>query len=225
MQGDVFTGIALPDYDDDEQPPYIQIVMHPCNMDIAGGRLRKRIVVSPVNSTTRLGDSAWLSRKKAMPLPSLLGAGKGDFLTDLTERISVRSSSLDLSHRVAALSDDGILLLQQRLIMCDTRLAAKLSALHEENRSVFAETELQEEWLDIALDGVPEGLLNSTRISAGEEFQDWLDQEIVLETPSEADAEPAEATKTTRRATLKTVSSHSSLRRDMYREARFRYKS
>lgn len=221
MQGDVFTDVVLPDFDDDEQPPYVQVTMHPCSMDTVGGRPRKRIMVSPVRPSTKLGSSAWRKRLKAMPLPKLLGPDKGDFITDLTERVSVRSIHLELSHRVAALSDDGILYLQQRLIMCDTRVPVRLGELLESNRAVFVETEIQEGWLEIAIDGVPDGLLESRRKEATEDFQDWLDEEIVTTTANSAEADGD--TKSTRRAALHVKTTHAGLRREAYREARSRY--
>ncbi|NRQ36619.1 hypothetical protein HII36_33005 [Nonomuraea sp. NN258] len=204
MQGDVFQDVALPDFD--EPPAMIQVVAHPCSMR-RGTILRSRMGVAPLNlQDGRIGKTIWKKNLRVMPLPELLGPGKLNYLVDLTERTSVKSERLDLTKRVATLSNDGILLLQQRVIMNDTRLLVPLDRLYEVNRHVLTETELQEDWADTALEGVSEGDIASALVKANEEFDEWLGA-----------GDPS------RRDKLRNPINHAELRREARREARSRY--
>jgi hypothetical protein len=173
MQGDVFSDVILPGLGNDLK--IAQIVMHPCNMR-RGASLVERITMIPV-VPHRVQSSDWTKRYRIMPLPQLEGADAGDFIGNMTDFSSVPSASLDPAKRIAALSDEGVLILQQRLVFTQTRLLLSLDRFHEQMAPTFTELELQEEWAEEALSytgsgSVPTGVVDA----AAKQYQAWLDE-------------------------------------------------
>jgi hypothetical protein len=72
------------------------------------------------------------------------------YAANLEEPASVDSALLALEQRIASLSDQGILLLQQRYIHNHSRAAIPLELLYEASAHVLEELELHESW-NIAL--------------------------------------------------------------------------
>ncbi|MGW6505108.1 hypothetical protein [Nonomuraea angiospora] len=205
MQGDVFAGVTLPGFEPD--PEYVQVVMHPCNMRRGAGELRDRIVVVPVVSAPqKINEKVWGRFGKIFPLPQLEGEGSADWAGDLMEPVAASSSALKLEQRVAALSDDGIYLLQQRMIFFSTRLLATLDDLGEVNAGVLTEMELQEDWCEAGVGNVPQDQLSTALDACIRDFQSWMNE-----------GDPK------RRVHLDNRREHSALRKEARREIRKRY--
>jgi hypothetical protein len=201
MQGDVFSDLMLPGLGD--EPLTAQVVMHPCQMR-RGAQLRERISMVPVvEAPHKVSSKTWKRTIRFMPLPELRGAGSADYHADLSDPTPVLSGSLHLDKRVAALSDDGVLLLQQRLVMGSTRVFIELDRFHKQMAPTFVEMELQENWVEALLgDGAesPEQVIK--------DFHSWLDQG-----------------ETSRRDRLVNPREHSRLRREVHEALKERRRS
>ncbi|NUK32518.1 hypothetical protein HRW16_19335 [Streptomyces lunaelactis] len=196
MQGDIFEQVILPGLGD--EPQTAQVVMHACNMR-AGAKLRPRLTVIPVKSYS-FAPAHWRKSVRIMPLPELHGNGSDSYKADFLEFTSVPSADLPLTSRVAALSNEGVLVFQQRLVYTTTRLLLRIETFHEQMAPIFTELELQEDWVEEALEAA--GELTSTQsdhlaTSAATDFQNWLDEDDK-----------------SRRSSLSDVIQHSRLRRE-----------
>jgi hypothetical protein len=152
LTGDVLTDVAV---DADDHDGTVMIVAHPCSMRGARGRLLPRIVVAPIRPYQRVPFENWPEGHfKVMPLPNMLGemdqASRAVHLLELT---AVRSEFLAREHRVLALKNRGIHVLQQRLVYSLTRVEVGLDRLHEQTAHVLLEAELEEEWVEELADG------------------------------------------------------------------------
>ena len=204
MQGDVFRDVVLPGMGD--EPRLVQVVMHPCVMRTGRGVLLERLTVAPVEpSGQRVNDAMWERHLRIMPLPNLLDDGD-DYAAKFVEVTAAPSAESSLNRRIAALSDLGILVLQQRLIVHSTRYAeVDLETLRKVSASVLAESELQTDWVEAALDR--DGQTAEVVARATSDFQTWLDV-----------GEPSARTR------LKSETNHSALRRETRAEIRRRYR-
>lgn len=112
-QGDVFRGITLPGFPEDDHRLII-LTTHPCSLR-AGPRLRPRLQASPVHRSRYLPPEQWAhSYLRQMPLPALVD--DEHHMVTLTEAGIVTPEQLVAAERIGALSEAGILLLQQRLV-------------------------------------------------------------------------------------------------------------
>ncbi|MEU5064517.1 hypothetical protein AB0G95_10880 [Streptomyces virginiae] len=173
MQGDVFSGVVLPGLGD--EPQDAQIVMHPCNMR-QGPKLFTHITMAPVQPY-QFQTSDWRRRFRIMPLPALGGPESANMMSDLRLRTPVPSKLISPAARVAALSNDGVMLLQQRMAFTETRIALSLRKIHEQMAPTFLELELQEEWVEEALANSAEARSEAVMDEAATAFQDWLDHD------------------------------------------------
>ncbi|MCY4518446.1 MAG: hypothetical protein OXB99_14545 [Acidimicrobiaceae bacterium] len=134
MQGDV---VLL-----DSGP--VCVVSHACSMR-QGLRLHATQIIAPVHERSRTlwrGDYDW------MPLPELRIAESRAVAANLRELSSVPTANLEAGHRVAAMSEVGIQLLQQRMAHHLTRVVIDLSTLAEHSAPVLMEANLHEEWVE-----------------------------------------------------------------------------
>lgn len=207
MQGDVFENIIVPGMR--SKPRKVQVTMHPCSMR-QGPTLRERVTIVPLKSSYPTIDSTvWRNHSKIMPLPHLLGEESGYWASDLCEPASLPSIELLLSKRVAALSDDGVLLLQQRLVFFQTRYLPDLEVLYEAAAPNFEERTLEEEWVSAALRDQKEP--DSEEISKSvQAFHVWLDA--------------TEGAELSRRDRLKDRRDRASIRRELLREVASRFR-
>ena len=142
-QGDVYRGITLPGFPADDHDIII-LTTHPCSLR-AGATLKQRLQAAPVRRGKQISPADWASSfLRQMPLPGLQD-GKA-YMAMLTESSIVTPSQLAGAERIAALSEDGIVLLQQRLVWALTHAVIKLDTVAEYSAPAFAEIELLEEW-------------------------------------------------------------------------------
>jgi hypothetical protein len=173
MQGDIFADVPLPGFS--ESPHYAQIVMHPCNMR-RGAVLRDRLTVIPVQEYS-MRSSDWTKRFRIMPLPEMHGETSPNYMGDMTEFLTVDSSNLTPEKRAATLSDEGVLILQQRMVFTQTRLLLSLDNFHHQMAPTFIELELQEEWVEEALiHSAPDDDASVILNEAIKQYQAWLDE-------------------------------------------------
>ncbi len=142
-QGDVYRGITLPGFPADDHDIVI-LTTHPCSLR-AGAGLKQRLQAAPIRRGKQISPADWGSSfLRQMPLPGLMDDKA--YMAMLTESSIVTPSQLAGAERIAALSEDGILLLQQRLVWALTHAVIKLDTLAAYSAPAFAEIELLEEW-------------------------------------------------------------------------------
>ncbi|MGW6875205.1 hypothetical protein ACWGHA_23065 [Streptomyces xanthophaeus] len=158
-------------------------------------------------SSYQMQSSDWRRRVRIMPLPELDGPGTANKMADLCEFSPASAIELLPNKRIASLSEDGLLILQQRLVFTQTRVLLSLDRLHEQMAPTFVELELQEEWVEEAL-SVSTDALEVALKAAEADYQAWLDE------GNQA-----------RRESLKNPREHSRLRREARSELLKRYSS
>lgn len=147
LQGDVFEGVLLPGFGDD--PRKVQIVAHPCAMRV-GADLTPRIKVAPVEPHQLVSGRDWQGQLRVMPLAEL--ADGQHFATKFVDVTACPAELLTRSNRIATLSNQGIYVLQQRLIKHYTRVEMELEVLRRQSAPVLTEAELLWDWLEAVLD-------------------------------------------------------------------------
>lgn len=174
MQGDIFEEISS------ELGGMVMVVTHPCSMR-TGSKLRPRQTVVKIASIKHpYNDLAWRAGYyDYMPLLGLShrSLGRGYPAADFRLISSVKTESLVTEKRIAVLSYEGILLLQQRLAHHLTRAAIDLPTLAKVSEAVFIEVELQEEWVECATLGLDLSTLGEAAKDAETSFQGLLDEQ------------------------------------------------
>lgn len=204
LQGDVFRDVVVPGFDQDEG--IVMITQHPCSMR-AGASLRKRLTVAVVRRRNMpVTASQWQGYGSAMLLPNLLGDG-ADYEADFRDTGVVLSESLHRIRRLAALTNYGVSVLQQRLVFYLTRLTVDLPTLADAFEDIAAETELQWEWTEAALSAAAKD----------------ADPEVVLGEAEKLFAEYLDANGKERRRLLKQSETRVDIRRQIRREIGARY--
>lgn len=199
LQGDVFDGVVLPGFGAD--PMMVQVVSHPCAMR-TGTNMTPRITVAPVEPHASVTGRGWDGNLRGMPLAELVGGRH--FATKFIDVTAAPTHLLTRGRRIATLSNQGIYVLQQRLIKHYTRVEMPLDLLRRESAAVLTEAQLQWDWLETVLPEAEQ--VDESAIEAeARVFDGWL-----LEgTPS-------------RRDSLRIEIHHPDLRRQAQRAARER---
>lgn len=160
MQGDVFVGVP-------GVPEVVMLITHPCSMR-AGTQLREQLAVVEVVDYQHLPARKWADGHFDLsPLPGL-PVGYEHPAADFRRIQAVASNELALERRVVSLSELGIQLLQQRFVHHLTRVIVDLPTLYEHSSAVFTEAELQEEWVEEAMNA------GVARAEAEATFQEFL---------------------------------------------------
>lgn len=142
-QGDVYRGIRLPGFPDGDHDIII-LTTHPCSLR-AGPKLKPRLQAAPVRRGKQIAPHEWAtSYLRQMPLPTL--CDDKSYMATLTESSVVTPAQLDGAERIAALSETGILLLQQRLVWALAHAVIGRDTLADFSAPAFAEIEMLEEW-------------------------------------------------------------------------------
>lgn len=196
LQGDVFDGVVLPGFGD--KPRKVQIVAHPCSMR-TGASLTPRISVAPVEPHRQITGRGWDGNPRLMPLAEL--AEEGHFATRFVDVTACPAELLTRDRRIATLSNQGIYVLQQRLIMHYTRTEMGLEVLRSQSAPVLTEAELLWDWLELVL------------ADSEIEDDDLLDAEAEVFESWMRDGEPPP------QARLRTEIHHTDVRREAQRAA------
>jgi hypothetical protein len=146
LQGDVFDGVILPGFGD--EPRKVQIINHPCAMR-AGANLTPRITVAPVEPHAAVTGRGWDGNLRVMPLPDLTDGNH--FATNFVDVTAAPAEQLTRPRRIATLSQQGIYILQQRVVKHYTRVEMPLDLLRRESAAVLTEAVLQWEWIEDVL--------------------------------------------------------------------------
>jgi hypothetical protein len=143
MSGDVFDGVALPGAPAHE---FLMVVSHPCSMR-RGAELIPRLQALPVSVFQDVPFTDWRDKFfRRFPLPALRSGDRPNFAADLTEIGMIPTEGLSLDHRVACLSEKGIVLGLQRLFHCMSRVKVDLNTLATHAQPPLEEAALLEEW-------------------------------------------------------------------------------
>lgn len=146
LQGDVFDDVVLPGFGN--APLRVQIVAHPCAMRI-GAAVTPRITVAPVEPHPQITGKAWGRNPRVMPLAELIDGEH--FATKFVDVTACPAELLTRDRRIATLSNHGIYVLQQRLIMHYTRTEMVLKVLRRQSAPVLTEAQLLWDWLECVL--------------------------------------------------------------------------
>ena len=146
LQGDVFDHVVLPGFGQDTRK--VHIVAHPCAMR-TGADLTPRITVAPVEPHALVKGQGWEGNPRVMPLADLVQ--REHFATKFVDVTACPAELLTRERRIATLSNQGIYILQQRLIKHYTRTQVALEVLRRESAPVLTEAELLWSWLEQVL--------------------------------------------------------------------------
>jgi hypothetical protein len=180
--GDVFAGIAIAG---ETAPKSILVVQHPCAIRIDGLTLVPKLLVVEVNPHDLIRPSQWVGKNfRYMPLPELIGSPEADFVAEFSEFHKVTPIELDVTKRIASMSEFGVGLLMQRWMYHNSRVVVPTDDYQEFCAPQFAEAEIMETWVaDRAEDGIETeaaileidswlGDKTATGVSARESLQD-----------------------------------------------------
>lgn len=172
LQGDVFSGVAVPNVGVKHQ--HAMIIAHPCTMR-QGPALKPRIKMIPVTRYDHVPLDRCDRVVRFFPLPDLLGDG-ADYAARFDEIGMVSNDELRVTRRVSTFTERGIVILQQRYVFSDTRAEIDLATLQTASAAVLAEAELLEEWNErLALRGDPQGDALIERLDAeAHAFDEYL---------------------------------------------------
>jgi hypothetical protein len=155
VTGDVFQGVAVPGATGDEQAfGLTMVIAHPSAMR-KGAELEPRARAAPIVPVNGLSRKKWApGHFNVFPLPlfSTVASKNGFEIDDrawgvlLELAAPVETAQLDLMHRVACLSPEGIHQLLQRLVHADTRFPVKEDTLALVFAPKLDEIELLENW-------------------------------------------------------------------------------
>ena len=147
MTGDIFPDTSVPGLDG---TGLAVVLTHPCSMRVDGVNLASRLLMARVVPSDPIPLQAWSKgHYRVMPLPNLLG---GHHSAQFDEIGLVESSSMRQDCRQACMTPYGVHLLQQRFVWHLTRFLAPTHRLAEVTEAVFAEADLQEEWMEASVD-------------------------------------------------------------------------
>ena len=168
LQGDVFDGVVLPGFGD--QGWKVQVVAHPCSMR-KGADLTPRITVAPVEAHQKIKGNGWNSNYRLMPLAELVDGVH--FATKFVDVTACPAELLTRSRRIATLSNQGIYVLQQRLIMHYARTEMGLEVLRSQSAPILTEAELLWDWLERVLS--EDEIADDTALGAeATVFETWM---------------------------------------------------
>ena len=109
-QGDIYSGLQIPGFNDDG--PLI-LIAHPCSMRT--GASRPRLQACPVRTYQKVPLKKWTGHGRVLPLPELR-TDSDHHAGFLIEMGVVEAEALKGATRIATLSREGILFLQQRIV-------------------------------------------------------------------------------------------------------------
>lgn len=148
MTGDLFTGVVVTG---EASPIDVIVAGHPCT-------IRRGVSLKPRVPCVRVVDHQWVpyrawpkQSKGHFPISEAVGIGRGR-CGALDDWVTVDASELARERRRLTLQERGILVFQQRLIHSLSRFVTPVDALREASTHVFAEAELEYDWV-FELDG------------------------------------------------------------------------
>lgn len=144
MTGDVFDAVEIPGVKGGAG--LAMLLAHPCSMR-RGAHVRDHVQMARVDVGPAITAAAWDGNYGVMPLPDLVGPGDSRYRATFELAGRVPTATLQLSRRLACLSERGITLLLQRLAFGQTRVVVDLDTLHDAIAHVLEEADLLEEWL------------------------------------------------------------------------------
>lgn len=197
LTGDIFSDLPIPGLDVSD---LTMIVAHPCTMR-AGASLVERLQAVPVRPYNAVPLEQWpAGHKRAFPLPDL--SDGTPVAAKLNEFGMVKNADLDLDHRVACLSEEGIRLLLQRFFACFGRVTVRLDTIGEALLGPLGEAELLEEWNEkLVAPAVTEGAERGPALEAAAvDFDALLGADGGGGKPLRADLESAETAAAVRRS-------------------------
>ena len=151
-QGDVFRDVPVPAVLGGGSGQAM-LFMHPCTMrqGVALRDVQTVVLVTQRSPSKVIGPDHWHKWLRVMPLPDLNGDHQSSHAGEFMSIWSVAASDVPRSQRVAQLSHQGRLILQQRLICHLTRYAPDLRVVDRATRPVSEEILLQGDWVAAAL--------------------------------------------------------------------------
>jgi hypothetical protein len=168
-QGDVYSGLQMPGFDDDQ--PLI-LIAHPCSMR-TGASLRPRLQACPVRTYDKVPLKKWTGHGRVLPLPELR-TDSDHHAGFLIETGVVDAEALKGATRIATLSKDGILFLQQRIVYALTHTLVGLDTLAKHSAVALDEIELLESWNEELCGDLPDGDVQAGLDKVAYEFEEFM---------------------------------------------------
>jgi hypothetical protein len=119
-----------------------------------GVNLAESLLVARLSNFPLLRRQSWDTNGRLMPLPDLMPdvvSGKRHQAAFFDNTYHVHPSQLDLTKRVACLSEAGVYLLLQRWVFHSSRVVVPTFDFESMNSHVFTEADIVEEWCEEAL--------------------------------------------------------------------------
>ena len=202
--GDVFSSVPLRTTKGEEKNRPVMVLQHPCTMR-NGVALKESLHVAAVRPFKPLPRDKSNTNEKLMPLPSFrpdLTSNRRDGASFFEDSYFVHADALDMTKRVACLSEIGTYILLQRLVFHSSRVAPPVWQIEEMNGHVYAEADLLESWCEMAaVSGVDE-------YEALADADTWLNETVG---------------NTTRRRMLRNSALRSRVQRELRQETKERY--
>lgn len=148
FQGDIFRDVLGPGLPlDPDGENLAMLTSHPCAMVTSGAQYVSSVEAVRVRRFKQIRLEDWHRLAfDVLPLPDLVENSGEHWAAVFTERGHVPMPSGRLDDRVAALSLQGVLALQQRLVHWTSRVAISDERLEAATKPVWLENELQESW-------------------------------------------------------------------------------
>jgi hypothetical protein len=125
------------------------VLQHPCALRVGGVNLAERLLVARVEGFPLIPLSRWVGNFRKMPLPELWpGRLEEHYAADFVNLDFIKSSDLELTERVACLSQVGVNLLMQRWVHHNSRVIVPSHDFQVVTSGPFEEAELTEEWCE-----------------------------------------------------------------------------
>jgi hypothetical protein len=167
-QGDIYQGLDMPGFEDE----LVMLISHPCSLR-QGDVLRPRLQACPVRVHDKLSLEKWTSgHGRVLPLPDLRAGSHHAGV--LTETGVVEATKLPQVTRVARLSRNGILLLQQRIVYTLAHTIVGLDTLATYNALALDEIELLESWNEELCGELVGAELQSALDQVAKDFEEFV---------------------------------------------------
>ncbi len=150
--GDVFFGVPVIGEDESKD---IIVLQHPCVIR-KGLSLMPKLLVAEVRPAPLCRPSHWARLPRQMPLAELfVGGSVAHYAGFFVDHQLVASAALDVSLRVAAMSQRGVNLLMQRWVHHNSRVIVPTQDYQEVTSPQYEEADVVEEWcIDREGDGI-----------------------------------------------------------------------
>jgi hypothetical protein len=162
----IFTGDVFEVVGEEAQGAWM-VLQHPCALRRNGVDLVDSVLVAPVSPRSDLRSKMEKEKLYLFPLRDLRGPGNSE-AADFASVTAIPSRLLNLDHRVAVLSQEGVNLLLQRWVHHNSRVVIHTDRFNTASLAEFEEADLAAEWAEARADA------GEDVVSAQHSFHEWI---------------------------------------------------